>query len=148
MHRNIFVVSLFAVVIILQIVNGLPTHRFDTNYINEEQKLNGNNGFMIPSNNMPFKIEAIQTKNRPPAYGPSDSYSSQPPLTQQTSDSRPTPATRPTMETAPTSATHPTMETAPTSATHPTMETAPTSVTTPPSETPPTAMTKPTSHNY
>ncbi|XP_001947665.2 proteoglycan 4 [Acyrthosiphon pisum] len=173
MHLNIFVVSLFAVVMILQIANGLPTRRFDTNHINEDQKLNGNNRFMIPSNNiMPFKIQATQTKNRPPAYGPSEPSSSQSPLTQQTSDWSPTSETNPKMETAPTSVTDPKMETAPTSATDPKMETAPksatnpsmetaptsvtdtkietapTSATTPRSETPPTAMTKPTPHNY
>ncbi|CAI6344211.1 unnamed protein product [Macrosiphum euphorbiae] len=166
MHQNIFIVSLFAVVIILQIANGLPNRRLDTNYINEVQKLNGNNGFMMPSNNIPFKIQATQTKNRPPAYGPSEPYSSQSPLPQPTSDSRPTSATDPKLETATPSATNPKMETAPPTATNPKMETAtpsatnpkmetapptatnPKMETAPTSETPPTAMTKPTPHNY
>jgi len=79
---------------------------------------------MIPSNNMPFKIQVTQIKSRPPAYGPSE------PLTQQTSHTRPTSAT------APTSATNPSTATAPTSATYPT------------SETPPTPMTTSKYHNY
>ncbi|XP_022167254.1 cell wall integrity and stress response component 4-like [Myzus persicae] len=160
MLLNALVVSLFSAVTVIQLANCLPTPRVDSNYINKNESFNENNGLMIPSNNIPFKIQATLIKNRPPAYGPSEPYSSPSPLTQQTSNTHPTSATNSSMTTAPTSATSPSMDTAPTSATNnpmatapasatsPSMDTAPTSATNSSMTTDPTAMTTQKPHHY